>query len=99
MPREKERLKRSYNGLEIGFANSFYMLLFILSGPEDFPSLSVCNTDLTSSFVIVIVSFTLMKFRGTAPMAAGRPCGDPSTMFLPYVRNRVHTYFEFFSRI
>ena len=32
-----------------------------------------------------------------ASMAAGRPCGDPTTMFLPYVRNRVHTYFEFFS--
>ena len=31
-------------------------------------------------------------------MAAGRPCGDPLTMFLPYVRNRVHTYFDFFSR-
>ena len=26
-----------------------------------------------------------------------RPCGDPTTMFLPYVRNRVHTYFVFFS--
>ena len=55
MPRDKERLKRSHNGLEIGFANSFNILLFILSGPEDFPSLSVCNTDLTSSFVIVIL--------------------------------------------
>ena len=43
------------------------------------------------------VSFTLMKFLGTASMAAGRPCGDPTTMFLPYVRNCVHTYFEFFS--
>ena len=29
-------------------------------------------------------------------MAAGT-CGDPTTMFLPYVRKRVHTYFEFFS--
>ena len=44
------------------------------------------------------ISLTLMKFLGTASMAAGRPCGDPSTMFFPYVRNRVHTYFEFFSR-
>ena len=43
------------------------------------------------------VSLTLMKFLGTASMAAGRPCGDPSTMFFPYVQNRVHTYFEFFS--
>ena len=43
------------------------------------------------------VSYTLMKFLGTAPMATGRPCGDLTTMFLPYVWNRVHTYFEFFS--
>ena len=44
------------------------------------------------------VSLTLMKFLGTASVAASRLCGDSSTMFFPYVQNRVHTFFEFFSR-
>ena len=58
MPRDKERLKRSHNGLEIGFANSFNILLFILSGPEDFPSLSVCNTRLD----LIICNSNIIKW-------------------------------------
>lgn len=52
----KEKLKRSHKCWDRDIANSLRILLFIVSGPDDFPSFKVCKTDLTSSGVINISS-------------------------------------------
>ena len=51
----KEQLKRSHKGWDRGVASSFRILLFIVSGPDDFPNFKVCRTEFTSAGVIDIL--------------------------------------------